>query len=183
MKLAIAIPHTGNLKPQMVYSLLGLVKSLKCEYLTLLQEGSILHAQRENLVKKALELKCTHLLFIDSDMVFEKDAFERLMKRKKDIVGVTYNVRRLPLQKIQWKAIGKPKRDFYEVEAVPAGFMLIDLNILKNLLHPWFFWEVDELGNPVTGEDCWFCTRAREKGYKVWVDLSLKIGHVGDNIF
>ena len=180
IKLAIAIPNSGIIKAQTVSSLLGLVKNFKCEYYTLLQEGSILHAVRENLVKKALELKCTHLLFIDSDMVFEKDAFERLLKRKKDIVGVTYNTRKYPSQKIQWKAIIKPKGDFYEVEAVPTGFMLIDLKVFKGLPHPWFFWEVDNAGQTITGEDYWFCREARMRGYEVWVDLSLPIKHIGD---
>lgn len=180
MKLAICIPHTGVVKTQTVNSLLGLVKNLKCEYYTLLQEGSILHAVRENLVQKALDMKCTHLLFIDTDMVFEKDAFERLLKHKKDIVGVTYNTRKQPSQKILWQSVGKPKGDFYEVEGVPTGFMLINLKVFKKLPHPWFFWEVDSLGQTVTGEDFWFCTRAREKGYEVWVDLSIPVKHVGD---
>ncbi len=177
MKLAIAIPNSGVIKSQTVNSLLGLVKTLKCEYYTLLQEGSILHAIRENLVKKAIELKCTHLLFIDSDMVFEKDSFERLLKRKRDIVGVTYNTRKLPPQKILWKQ-GKGK--FYETTAVPTGFMLIDLKVFKDLPHPWFFWEVNEQGETITGEDYWFCTKAREKGFKVWVDISIPIKHLGD---
>lgn len=180
MKLAIAIPNTGIIKVQTVNSLLGLVKNLKCEYYTLLQEGSILHAIRENLVKKAIELKCTHLLFIDSDMVFEKDAFEKLFKRKKDIVGVTYNTRKYPPQKILWTQ-GKDK--FYQAEAVPTGFMLIDLKVFKKLSHPWFFWEVDSQGEPVTGEDYWFCRKAREAGYKVWVDLSIPVKHVGDYLY
>lgn len=183
MKLAIAIPNSGVIKAQTVNSLLGLVKNLKCEYYTLLQEGSILHAVRESLVYKALELKCTHILFIDSDMVFEKDAFERLLKRKKDIVGVSYNMRRLPLQKIQWKAVGKAKGDFYEVEAVPTGFMLINLKIVDYMTHPWFFWQVNNIGETVTGEDYWFCALARKAGFKIWLDKSINILHIGDYRF
>ncbi len=129
IKLAICIPHTGLIKAQTVSSLLALTKTLKCEYNLLLQEGSILHQLRENLVKKALELNCTHLLFIDSDMVFEKDAFERLLKRKKDIVGTVYNKRKNPLEPILWKAIDEAKGDFYEVEAVPTGFLHINNKI------------------------------------------------------
>lgn len=180
MKLAIAIPNTGTIKAQTVSSLLGLVKNLKCEYYTLLLEGSILHQVRENLVKKAIELKCTHILFIDSDMVFDKESFNTLFKHKKDIVGVSYNMRRLPLEKIQWKAVDKVDKDFYQVEAVPTGFMLVNLKVFKKLTHPWFFWEVNNLGETVTGEDFWFCTRAREIGYNVWVDLSIDVKHIGD---
>ena len=182
-KLAICIPNTGVIKTQTVSSLLRLVKNLRCKYYTLFQEGSILHAIRENLVKTALELKCTHLLFIDSDMVFTEDAFERLLKRNKDIVGVTYNTRKLPTERILWKDIKGAKGNFYEVEAVPAGFMLINLKVFKDLQHPWFFWGVDDKGVPITGEDYWFCTKAREKGFKVWVDKSINIGHLGDFIY
>jgi len=177
MKIAIAIPNTGVVKAQTVNSLMGLVKNLKCEYYTLLQEGSILHAIRENLVKKAIELKCTHLLFVDTDMVFHKEALNKLIKRKKDIVGVSYNTRKQPSERILWT---KGKGNFYEAEAVPTGFMLINLKVFKKLRHPWFFWEVDTMGNPVTGEDYWFCRLAREHGFKVWVDLSISIKHLGD---
>lgn len=183
MKLAIAIANSGTIKTKTFESLFSLVRTLKCSYYLLTQEGSVLHQIRESLVFKAMELKCTHILFIDSDMIFEKDAFERLMKRNKDIVGVVYNMRKNPPQAIQWKAVNKPKGDFYEVEAVPTGFMLINLKVFEKLKHPWFFWEVNTLGETVTGEDFWFCSRAREKGFKVWVDKSLKIGHLGDWIF
>lgn len=182
MKLGIAIPHTGTIKSQTVTSLLALVKNLKCEYYTLLQEGCILHALRENLVKKAIELKCTHLLFIDSDMVFQKDIVEKLVKRKKDIVGIVPNTRKFPPQKILWKKI-KGTGKCYEVEAVPTGFMLVDLKVFEKLTHPWFFWEVNDKGETVTGEDFWFCTKAREAGFKVWVDTSIPIGHLGDYIY
>lgn len=180
IRLAIAIPNTGVVNSQTVSSLMGMVKNLKCEYYTLTQEGSILHAMRENLVKKALELKCTHLLFVDTDMVFDKDALNKLIKHKKDIVGVTYNTRKLPSERILWT---KGEGDFYEAEAVPTGFMLIDLKVFKKLPHPWFFWEVDTMGNPVTGEDYWFCRLAREHGFKVWVDLSIKVLHCGDYLY
>lgn len=173
IRLAIAMCHTGSIKGQTFNSVVAMIKSLPFEYFVLTHEGSMLHLMRERLVQRAIELKCTHLLFVDSDMVFEPDAAMKLLKRKKAIIGVPYNRRQLPLT----TTIVKPKNmdaKFTECEAVGTGFMLIDLSILKNLEQPWFFWGKD------TGEDYWFCSLARKAGYKVWCDLSISVGHIGD---
>ena len=96
MKVAICIPHLGLIKAQTVASLTRLLKRIKVDWHVLMAEGSILHCTRERLVKKAIEVGCTHVLFVDSDMEFEPDSLDRLLKRDKDIIGVLYNTRSEP---------------------------------------------------------------------------------------
>lgn len=190
MKLAIGIATIGTIKSQTVLCLIRLLKELTCDYAVIIKDGSILHANREIIVERAIELKCTHLLFIDSDMYFEPDAASRLLKRDKDIVGVHYNLRQLPptstvhMPKDTKANIVKEHPDgFLKCDAVGTGFLLIKTAVFEKLSHPWFFWGSNDKGEVTTGEDYWFCTKAREAGYYIWVDLTIPIKHIGDYLY
>lgn len=190
MQVAICIPHLGLIKAQTVQSLVKLIKNIKVDYRVLMAEGSILHVTRERLCKKAIELGCSHVLFVDSDMSFESDALDRLLKRDKDIIGVLYNTKdesKTLTVKIHDEN-GNIIKEIDDTElmkcaAVATGFMLIKTEVFKKLPHPWFFWESTEDGEVKTGEDMFFCNKARKAGYEVYCDCSIPIGHVGDKIF
>lgn len=181
-RLAIGIPNSGTMKTQTVFSLCRALKNFPHEYQLIFKEGSILHANREVIVQKAIDLGCTHLLFLDSDMMFEEDAIARVLARNKEIIGVHYNTRKFPTQSTVNFSVKSPKK-LQKVHSVATGFMLINLAVFSTLKHPWFFWESDENGGVKTGEDMWFCDRAREAGFEVWVDLGIPVGHIGDHIF
>jgi hypothetical protein len=176
MKIAIAIPNTGTIKAQTAFSLCRMLKDFPHDYDVLFHEGSMLHVMRERLVQKAIDLKCTHVLFVDSDMAFDKDAVLKLIKRKKDIVGANYHKRKLPAE----ATVQNPKKlsGLTTCDSVATGFLLINLDVFKNLPQPWFFW-----GENGESEDFWFCRLARENGYKVWCDLEVGIKHVGDFLY
>lgn len=178
IKLAIAIPNTGTIKAQTAFALCRMLKDFPYDYDVLFHEGSMLHVMRERLMQKALDLKCTHLLFVDSDMSFEKDAVTRLLKRKKEVIGVSYNKRKLPVETTIQGPAKWPNTTITSADSVGTGFMLIDLKIIKDLKKPWFFW-----GQNGESEDFWFCRLAREAGFKVWVDLTIPVGHIGDYVF
>lgn len=167
MKLAIATPSTGTIKTKTVESLIKLFKKYDAIFLS--HEGSVLHHMRERLIKKAIELECTHLLFVDSDMVFEPEDLQKLIDADTDIVGADYNRRKLPLE--------SSRRE----DSVATGFMLIKLSIFDFLPEPWFFWESNENGDLVTGEDYWFCSLAKSKGFVV--KCVGKVGHIGEMIY
>ena len=97
IKLAIGIPNTGSIKTQTVFSLTKLLKRSPWPYHVMLKESCYIHINREHIAETALKLDCTHLLFVDSDMIFEPGAVFTLMERNKDIVGAHYNLRKFPL--------------------------------------------------------------------------------------
>ena len=96
MKIAIGITTAGFIKSRTAFSLLNMLKGM--DYEPLFKEGPNQPLNREIIAETAIMLNCSHLLFVDSDMVFDKDALNRLLKRDKDIIGVHYNMRRFPLQ-------------------------------------------------------------------------------------
>ena len=79
MKLGIGMTTAGMIKSQSAFSLLNMLKGM--DYEILFKEGPNQPLNREVIAETALKLGCTHLLFVDSDMVFGKDAVQRLLKQ------------------------------------------------------------------------------------------------------
>lgn len=179
------MPHAGTIKTRTVLSLIKMFRNLPFDYNFITQEGSVLHMNRERIVLEALKGNYTHLLFVDSDMTFEPDAIIRLLAREKDIIGVHCNLRSLPLTTTVELKPGQTeiKGELDICNAVGAGFLLINLEVFKKLKRPYFFWELNEDGDTIKGEDHWFCAKAREAGYEIFVDVSVKIGHIGNMIY
>lgn len=186
--IAICIPHTGTIKTKTVFSLIRMLKNFPLEYRFLEVEGSVLHINRERLVQKAIELGATHILFVDSDMIFPENALSKLLSHDKDIIGTTYHTKgleKIVTHKIQDKeiSINEWHGELLKCTGVGTGFIFIKTEVFKKLKQPWFFWESNEKGELVTGEDVWFCRKAREAGYDIWCDISITMGHIGNYIF
>jgi len=190
MKLAIGIPNTGTIKSQTVFALVRMLKDFPYEYDVIFQEGAVLHQNRITIVKTAISYNCTHLLFLDSDMYFDKNTVIKLLERKKDIVGVNCNLRKFPLtstvimsEEKRAKLREEHPDGFTTCDSLGTGFLLINLDVFKKISEPWFFWESNDKGELVMGEDFWFCKKAKESGYEIWVDFSVLVKHIGDFLY
>lgn len=68
-----------------------------------------------------------------------------------------------------------------EIGSVGMGVMLIKKRVFAKLSEPWFEtpWRHDKRG--YIGEDVYFCNKARDAGFKIWIDhdVSKEIGHIG----
>jgi GT2 family glycosyltransferase len=68
------------------------------------------------------------------------------------------------------------KSGVQECDAIGSGNMMIARRVLEDIPHP-FRNEYDSEGIKRRGLDFNFCKRAKEKGYKVWVDTDLLCSH------
>ena len=68
-----------------------------------------------------------------------------------------------------------------EVDALPTGMLLIKPHVFETLARPWFATPPNEKLE-LQGEDYYFCARAKEAGFSIWMDcdLSLQVTHWGD---
>jgi SAM-dependent methyltransferase len=170
--------------------------SLPRPYHLLDPRGYTVEDARNMIVAGALTLDphVTHLLWIDDDMVFERDAAERLLDRDLPIVGGLCHNRRHPYMPIlmrKWPP-GVPARGYgyvydweseveaggspiMEVDATGAAFLLVKREVFEKL-------GPNPFRNTGGGEDVSFCERARAAGYSIKVDTSLDIGHIGEVI-
>lgn len=139
------------------------------------------------LVKEAIKKGATHLLFVDSDMVFPSDSIRRLLAHDKDIVSVEYNRRKFPLEKVTEPLEERSEDKLYKGRVLGTGLMLINLSIFTNpekpMGLPWFNFGRDSEGRLVLGEDAWFVNTARDSGYESWIDPTILCGHIGEYTF
>ena len=188
-KICIGIPSNGQIRTRTVFALTRMIKNLPFNYDVLTHESCYIHNNRNRLVQRAIEGGYSHILFLDSDMYFEKDALERLLARDKDIIGADYNYRELPLKGVM-KTVdydGNIINEDYpdglkKVAALGTGFLLIKTSVFDKLTQPYFFYEMDK-GEVVLGDDMWFCDKALKAGFDIWCDSLIKVFHLGEYFY
>lgn len=194
-KVIIGLPVNGKMIAQTTASIAHAIIGAKGKVMNLVMHVSCdIVSSRTWIVNRAIEQKATHLLFVDSDMVFGHDVIDRMLAHKKEIVGVEYNRRRLPLEPTHktLEGVEPSKTELYKGKYAGTGLMLIDLSIFETLGKPktegerptpWFNFGRDSQGSLVMGEDAWFCNVARDAGFDTWIDPTIEVGHIGEHTF
>ncbi len=151
----------------------------------LIYKGCDIVSARTWLVQQAIKNGATHLLFVDTDMHFPPDTIQKLVAHKKEIVSVDYNRRKFPLESVltQLTESEASETNLYRVAVAGTGLMLIDLSIFDKIGKPWFSFGRGSEGQLTLGEDAWLCYTARDAGYDVWVDPTIRVGHIGEFTF
>jgi hypothetical protein len=153
--------------------------------------GSILPAMRQQIVDYALEQKATHLLFLDSDMVFPRDTLLRLLGWSQLVVAANCATKVIPSattarvepdkQPGGLPVLSLGKEGLEKVWRVGTGIMLLDMRAFQKLKRPFFTVNWDEKADSYTGEDWSLCQNFENVGIPIFIDhgLSSQIGHVG----
>ena len=153
--------------------------------------GTYIHTARQDALQAALDENVTHLLWVDSDMAFPKDALIRLLKHNRPFVGINYSSRGLPPVYVAIKESEPGTKcpttaastGLEEVEAIGFGLALMDLRRIRPLLweQPWFDYRYLPKSKNWVGEDVYFCRMLRAAGIPALVDhdLSKDCAHIG----
>jgi hypothetical protein len=177
----------------------------KFDYDILVSMGCDLIGSRTRLVSQAIAIGGTHILFIDHDMYFtpavnaltglKENPISRMLSHDKDVIGVAYNFRSLPLRSTALPITEEKKDGKYDVDpetlpkelfkcrAMGTGFLLIKLSVFDKIEKPWFQFGRDEHAELVYGEDTWLCHQAIQAGFEVWCDPTVSVKHVGDHFY
>ena len=148
----------------------------------ILKQACDVVSSRTAIVQEAVEKGATHLLFMDTDMIFPSDSLKRLLAHKKEIVACDYNMRSFPL-KSTCESEERSETELFKAKYAGTGLMLIDLSIIPKLKNPWFSFGRGSHGELTLGEDAWFCFTAGDSGFSTWVDPTIKVGHCGEFIY
>lgn len=189
-KLAICVPTRDTVHSGFTFCLTELVANLvnaKIDYKLYFENGSILPEQRNRLVQSAMLDNCTEILWLDTDMVFPPDVYDKLSKRKRDIVACNYSTRHWPFRSVAFtsdKDLDKrltKRKGIHEVASVGMGIMLTNIKVFEKLHLPYFSFRFDRKLEQYVGEDIEFCRTARDYDFKIHVDadLSEKCAHLG----
>jgi hypothetical protein len=143
------------------------------------------------------KLDYDYLMWIDSDMVFTPEHFKALLDMNKDMASGIYKmadqVQYATVEKYntqEYKDNGKftflndeiltNKQNIFPVEYTGFGWMLIKKGVIESMEYPWFRPEWMNFGNGIedfTSEDVGFCINVKKKGYKIYVNKKVHIGH------
>lgn len=188
MKLLIAIPTTDFLHAGFVKSLLDLMCHLNREgvkYEVKLETGTLVYLARNSLASYAVNEGFTHVLWIDSDMVFQEDIVETLQWCKKPFVCGVFQSRRPPfvsclfsnINKSDVKRIDEYPTEPFRVAGCGFGLVLMETQVIRDVM--------DRVGQvncfmPTAdfGEDVGFCKRATDCGYEIWCEPNARVGHI-----
>jgi GT2 family glycosyltransferase len=184
--LGIGVPTAGKITMETTASIINIITTSNFPVGTFFVKGSIILDNRRKIVLNALKARCTHLLFLDSDIELENGTLQKLFAHKKSVVGANIHMKSLPLRdttRLLGKdgeiVIGKLPDKLFECYSVATACMLIKMEVFREIDRPWFLFEYDKDEN-LTGEDVWFCKQARKKGIEIWCDPTIKVGHIGD---
>ena len=172
IKMAIGIPLSWHYVPSDFFDSCLVMNKHNAEVIR--SSFGPIHEMRNTIALRALELDCTHLIFLDCDMVYPRDTITRLLSHDKEIVGALTFKRCPDFNPLCYS--GEPYKmiqidpipeELFEVTATGTGCLMIKTHVFENLEYPWFEF-VNRDGNLV-GEDINFCYNAREKGFKVCI--------------
>ena len=145
-------------------------------------------AIRNDLVRQALTLGCTHILMLDTDQIYEdENMIPTLINHDLPVVGVKVHRRYEPYDPILLRGevgafIGVPDDEIkagglIKVDATGCGCLMINTEILLDMPEPWFELKTGDIGQPI-GEDISFCMQLKERGIDVMVDCDINILHL-----
>ena len=195
IRLALCIPCRDMMHSACSYSLYNLAKvltSIGIEHKLFLSPGTLIANQRHELVLAAQEWEATHVLFIDSDIVFSPNNVINLLDFDEEIVGAAYSKRVEPIITTAWHKIDdwnshvivEEQTDSHiKVEAMALGFCLIKTSVFDKLELPWF--QLGFYKNQYTGEDIEFFRKCNNADIPIWLDIqtTCELGHLGTKEF
>lgn len=156
---------------------------------------SLITRARNEMTATFLKTSYSHLCFLDADIEFAPEDVAKLWNLQADVAVGLYQMKKVDAPLSAWRN-GKmvkiedcPKEPF-EVDYAGTGFMMISRRVFQKLgqfaesyegpngrVAAFFMTPIHNDG--FESEDYHFCRKAREFGFKIIADPSIKLGHYG----
>lgn len=186
MRLLIAVPTTDYIHADFMKSLAKLMKELqrkKIDFDVELQTGTLVYIARNKLASKAVNDGYTHVLWLDSDMVFSEQIVDDLMFCGKEMVCGAFVSRRPPYGACVYNSIRKNQiekvKEFgtkpFRVDGCGFACVLMTAELLQAVMLKFgtAFQPTDYYG-----EDLAFCWRVGQIGREIWCEPTARCGHI-----
>lgn len=186
MKILLAIPSARYIETECVTSLFEMEKTGNIELF--IPKSYSVDVGRNIIAKYAQENDFDYIMWVDSDMILPKNTLVRLLSHDKDIVAGVYSYKVLGNKEVVAKRFQDETREEYdnltikeikessgliEVDGFGFGCVLTKVSVFKEIPYPWFIYTHE------MGEDIYFCRKAQNEGYKLWLDTDVICGHIG----
>lgn len=187
-KLLIAVPCMDYIHAEFVKSLMKLTGHLQREGVRFAVEivaGTLVYFARNKLACKAINEGFTHILFLDSDMVFDEEIVETLTFCGKDFVCGAFQSRRPPYGSCvftQLKPLTKVTeygKEPFRVAGCGMACTMISTEILREVQRKYGnCFDPENIQGNAFGEDLAFCWRAGSIGAEIWCEPTARVGHM-----
>jgi hypothetical protein len=182
--IGIGIPCNFPWVPLSFFNSFALMEKPSFQFIT--ADNGPIDTLRNDIVQKALDVGVTRLIMMDVDQVYPGDTVVKLLKHKLPFVGVSVNRRYPPFDPIMMKLTDAgyepisdyERGDLIEVDATGAGCVMYDMAIFKELPYPWFRFQKDPKTGATIGEDIGLCQDLKARGYRLFVDTAIEVGHL-----
>lgn len=211
VKLFIGLPVYGAMDAQFAQCLIALHLDPPCnEFLVSPNLGdSLVSRSRNTITANFLATDATHLLWLDSDLIFSPEHVKRIISHDVDVCGGFYPKK--TQGELQWvcNALdGAPApildSGLQEIKYAGTGFMLIKRHVFELMIEnygrkigykadgsgrqEYDFWSVGTYKYPdgnrrYLSEDWYFCQRWRDLGGRIWGDTKIVAKHVGQAVY
>lgn len=203
----IGLPSHEFCSPLFFQALQAFMMEAECSVAMKWNIGDGISRARNQLTADFLETDCTHLLFVDTDLIFSAAHLARLLSHGEPLVAGFYAKKKDgPLE---WvcntpdDGVRDPlPNGLQEMKYMGTGFMLIERHVLERMRATfdlsytadgtkrteWDFWPMARYEFPdgtrrLLSEDWFFCQRWRDLGGTVWGDTRVILRHIGQAIF
>lgn len=199
MRTFIAIPCMDMVHTDFFRSCVGMEVNDYVQWTT--AQNSLIYDARNKLVEMAIDGDFDRILWLDSDMIFDRYLFRRLsehLDQGREMVSGLYFTRKPPIQPVIYRKLHRDplptggygaaadsftdyERDsLFEIAACGFGAVMMTVDLLRQIR--------DRYGPPFTptlgfGEDLAFCLRVAWMEKTIWCDSSIKCGHAGTAIY
>lgn len=189
-KILLAIPTSKYVEPecfQAVYEQ-KIPKEHKTELF--IPAGYCVDVARNLVAKEALDRHADYIFWVDADIILPKNALCRLLSHGKDIVSGVYVFKVMTNRHAVVKRFKQGEKDRYEnllvdeilsaevplmnVDAFGFGCVLTKTEVFERIAYPQFIYTAD------MGEDVYFCRKAQNAGYELFLDSRVLCGHKGE---
>lgn len=162
----------------------------------ILENQSLLPLARNTLLNEAYKRKPDDIIWIDTDMVWEPDTLRQLLKHDVDVVGSACR-KKIPdnvqfnFQLFKEKSFDPDEKGLIEVRRLGTGFLRMSRKAYTHLWENDKKYEVQGVmgsnvfeigiwqGRELLSEDFIVCEKLIERGFKIFMDPNLTVGHVG----
>lgn len=187
MKLLIGIPTLDYVHVEFMNSLTRLLMKLKDDGIQFdldIESGTLVYCARDGIARKAIKEHYTHVLWLDSDMIFHDSILEDLLSCGEKFVSGIYHARRKGYASTIFKSIEIDKVERFDeypkepfmIAGCGFGCVLTSTEILSSV---FLHFGTCFTPLPSLGEDIAFCKRASNLGYKLWCEPTVVCGHIG----
>lgn len=199
MRTMIAIPCMDMVHTDFLRSCLGMDVDGEVQWTTC--QSSLIYDARNKLAELAIDGEFDRVLWLDSDMIFDRYLFRRLSEHLdlgREMIAALYFGRKEPVRPMIYSALRREQLptgvmaaradnfDDYErdslfpIAACGFGAVMMTTDLIRRVRDAYGLPFFPSLG---FGEDLAFCMRVGWLGREIWCDSSIKCGHAGAAVY